>query len=188
MKTRSHLSRRRFIQIAGAAVAAGSTLSCRNNSSRWRFLTDEEARTLAALCDQIIPEDQDPGAASAGVVNYIDVQLYGFLKNHRNRYRQGLVDLDKTTVMRYEKKFADLRADTQRDFLVSLDRDPVWNGTPLKRFFDLVITHTMQGFYGDPRHGGNRDRVSWKMVGLPYPPARGRIRYDLNAPPSAAKS
>ena len=40
----------------------------------------------------------------------------------------------------------------------------------------------MQGFYGDPRHGGNRDRVSWKMVGLPYPPLRGRLRNDLTGP------
>ena len=36
-------------------------------------------------------------------------------------------------------------------------------------FFDLLLTHTRQGFYGDPRHGGNRDLVSWKMVGLPFP-------------------
>jgi gluconate 2-dehydrogenase gamma chain len=40
----------------------------------------------------------------------------------------------------------------------------------------------MQGFYGDPRHGGNRDRVSWKMLGVPYPPVRGRLRYDLTDP------
>jgi hypothetical protein len=37
----------------------------------------------------------------------------------------------------------------------------------------------MQGFYGDPRHGGNLNRVSWKMLRLPYPPVRGR--YDFNA-------
>jgi gluconate 2-dehydrogenase gamma chain len=37
----------------------------------------------------------------------------------------------------------------------------------------------MQGFYGDPRHGGNREGVSWKMLGLPYPPIRGR---QQNAP------
>jgi gluconate 2-dehydrogenase gamma chain len=40
----------------------------------------------------------------------------------------------------------------------------------------------MQGFYGDPRHGGNREGVSWKMLGLPYPPIRGRLRYDVRKP------
>ena len=43
-----------------------------------------------------------------------------------------------------------------------------------KAFFDLVLAHTMQGFYGDPRHGGNREAVSWKMLALPFPPVRGR--------------
>ena len=31
----------------------------------WRFLTLDEARLLAVLCDVIIPPDQDPGAAAA---------------------------------------------------------------------------------------------------------------------------
>jgi gluconate 2-dehydrogenase gamma chain len=38
----------------------------------------------------------------------------------------------------------------------------------------------MQGFYGDPRHGGNRAGVGWKVVGLRYPPIRGRLKYDVN--------
>ena len=37
-----------------------------------------------------------------------------------------------------------------------------WKHISAKSFFDLVLSHTMQGFYGDPRHGGNRERVSWK--------------------------
>jgi gluconate 2-dehydrogenase gamma chain len=43
-----------------------------------------------------------------------------------------------------------------------------------KPFFDMLVAHTMQGFYGDPRHGGNRERASWKMLGVASPPVRGR--------------
>jgi hypothetical protein len=43
-------------------------------------------------------------------------------------------------------------------------------------FFELVLNHTMQSFYGSPRHGGNRDAVSWRMLGVPDPPVRGRSR------------
>ena len=50
-----------------------------------------------------------------------------------------------------------------------------------KTFFDLVRAHTMQGYYGTPRHGGNRDAVSWRMLGLDEPPLRGRAQYDLTA-------
>ena len=46
-------------------------------------------------------------------------------------------------------------------------------------FFELVRSHTMQGYYGTPRHGGNRDAVSWRMLGLDEPPLRGRAQYDL---------
>ena len=38
----------------------------------------------------------------------------------------------------------------------------------------LFMWITRQGFYGDPRHGGNRDAASWKMLALPFPPVRGR--------------
>jgi gluconate 2-dehydrogenase gamma chain len=38
----------------------------------------------------------------------------------------------------------------------------------------MLVAHAMQGFYGDPRHGGNRERVSWKMLGVASPPVRGR--------------
>jgi gluconate 2-dehydrogenase gamma chain len=41
-------------------------------------------------------------------------------------------------------------------------------------FFNLILEHTRHGFYGDPRHGGNRNRISWKMLRLPFPPLRGR--------------
>jgi gluconate 2-dehydrogenase gamma chain len=37
----------------------------------------------------------------------------------------------------------------------------------------------MEGYYGAPRHGGNRDAVSWRMLGLDEPPLRGRAQYDL---------
>jgi gluconate 2-dehydrogenase gamma chain len=55
----------------------------------------------------------------------------------------------------------------------------VWKQTSSADFFQLAVDHSMQGFYGDPRHGGNRDGVSWKMLGVPYPPVRGRLRTDL---------
>jgi gluconate 2-dehydrogenase gamma chain len=54
-------------------------------------------------------------------------------------------------------------------------------GQSSEDFFSLILSHTMQGFYGDPRHGGNRGRASWKMLNLPYPPILGRLHYDLTS-------
>ena len=48
-----------------------------------------------------------------------------------------------------------------------------------KAFFAMAVAHTMQGFYGTPRRGGNRNAVSWRMLGVPVPPVRGRAQYDF---------
>lgn len=44
-------------------MAAGSGIACGKGGAPWRFLTVGEARTLAALSEQIIPADEDPGGA-----------------------------------------------------------------------------------------------------------------------------
>ena len=122
---------------------------------------------MNAICEQIIPADQDPGAREAGVVNYIDVQLSSYFKAYRDTYRRGLASVDALSQARLGRNFAELAAPEQADVLREAEQKA-------KAFFDLVLAHTMQGFYGDPRHGGNREAVSWKMLALPFPPVRGR--------------
>lgn len=177
------LSRRRFVQVAVAAAAAGSGISCGRVGSPWRFFTADEARTLASICDQIIPPDQDPGAGWAGVVNYIDRQLCGPFKSLRKTYRQGIAAVEETSRDTYGASFPDVTSSKQVELLRQMEqgRAPgeVWKQMSSVRFFGLLVDHTMQGFYGDPRHGGNRDAASWKMLDLPYPPIRGRAQYDL---------
>jgi len=122
-----------------------------------------------AICAQIIPSDQDAGAREAGVVNYIDIQLTRHFKPHRDLYRRGLASVDALSQARWGRPFADLAPAAQTDMLRDVEKKA-------KAFFDLILAHTMQGFYGDPRHGGNRDAVSWKMLALPFPQVRGRRR------------
>jgi gluconate 2-dehydrogenase gamma chain len=182
VESRLNFSRRAFLQTAMAAAAA-SGLACGRNGTPWRFLTIEEARALAAMSDQIIPPDQDPGASWAGVVNFIDRQLCGPYKHLQATYRRGLAGVDQSSRGLYEKRFADLGSEQQILVLRQLEEGKapgvIWKQVSSSEFFRYVIDHTMQGFYGDPRHGGNREGVSWKLVGLPYPPIRGR---EQNAP------
>jgi len=179
------LSRRKFLQAAMAmAAATGSGLGCRGARTPWRFLTVDEARTLAALCDQIIPADEDPGAAWAGVVNYIDRQLCGPLEHLCSSYRRGIAAVDQSSRLLYGSAFAELSADRQVELLTLMEQGkaPVeaWKQIASTDFFDLLVNQTMQGFYGDPRHGGNREGASWKMLGIPYPPVRGRLHFDVS--------
>ena len=110
----------------------------------------EEGRIVEALCDQIIPADDAAGAKQAGVLYYIDRQLAGPLKRFQLRYHDRLPAF---------RTLPDLPFDEQTAFLRNLKGDA-------ESFFQLVIDHTMQGFYGSPAHGGNRDEASWKMLGV----------------------
>jgi gluconate 2-dehydrogenase gamma chain len=173
-----NLSRRQFIQL-GAAAAAGGGVSCNRLAvNPWRFFTVAEARTLAAVCDQLIPPDADPGADWARIVNFIDIQLCGPYFPLQKAYRHGLACLDHSSQAQFGKPFASLASDQQILFLRAMETKQLshsgWNEIEPSDFFELLLNHAMQGYYGDPRHGGNRDHVSWKMVGLTYPPVRGR--------------
>jgi gluconate 2-dehydrogenase gamma chain len=178
------LSRRKFLQAAiAAAAASGASVGCGGNKSPWRFLTVDEARTLAAICDQIIPEDKDPGAAWAGVVSYIDRQLCGPLEHLRGAYRSGIAAVDNSSRALHGADFVGLTAVQQVELLTLMEQGRApgdWRNISSAEFFNLLVDQTMQGFYGDPRHGGNREGVSWKMLGIPYPPIRGRLHFDVN--------
>jgi len=181
------VDRRDFLKT-GAVAAASTAVACGGADSPWRALTVAEARTLAAACDRIVPPDGHPGAVEAGAVVFIDRQLATRAKDDLGFWRHGLLALDADARRRHGADFADLAADDQTAILRDIEAgrvDPAdWNGTAAA-FFDRLVSWTMMGFYGDPRHGGNRERVSWRMLGVPDPPVRGRLH---EPPPPANKS
>ena len=170
---RVKLRRRTFLCVGLSAAAAGTAISCArfHAAGAWRFFTSAEAETVEAICDRLIPVDQDPGAREAGVVNYIDIQLTRPFKKHQEAYRKGIAAVDAASRAKFGKRFAGLSSEQQVETLNTVEESSA-------AFFDLILTHARQGFYGDPRHGGNRNMVSWKMLGLPFPPVRGRQQYD----------
>jgi gluconate 2-dehydrogenase gamma chain len=175
MHAKLTLKRRTFLG-AGLSAATGAAISCGGaRNSAWRFFTASEAQTVEAICEQIIPADRDAGARQAGVVDYIDIQLTRHFKRYRKTYRQGLAAVDSASRAKFGKRFAELPADRQTEALIEVEENS-------RAFFDLILNHTRQGFYGDPRHGGNRNMASWKMLGLPFPPVRGRQRYGEEQP------
>ena len=172
MRDRNGVIRRRTFLGGGLAAAGGAAVSCARGGRgpSLRFLTAEEARTGEAIGAQIIPADQDAGAREARVVDYIDIQLPRHFRKHQSAYRQGLAGIDAVSRKRFGKRFVELPSAQQVEVLQDAEENS-------PAFFGLILAHTRQGYYGDPRHGGNRDRVSWKMLGLPFPPVRGRRHY-----------
>ena len=141
-------TRRTFLGSAAVAVS-GVAAGCGGVKSSFRFFTEREARVLDAILAIVIPSDDAPGAREAGVIHYIDRQLKGRFREHQKAYREALANLTESA--------------DEKTLVASH-----------KAFFDLVVTHAMQGFYGNPRHGGNREFASWRMLGIPPAPVRGR--------------
>lgn len=134
------------------------------------FLSPHEAAVVDALVAVIIPsEPGSPGAHEAGVVEYIDRGLAGFLRDLQPVYRQGLRLLaEVTTELTGAADLVELDDEARRRVVARLDRlrhdDPT---DPAGRFYAIVREHTIQGFFGDPAHGGNRDLAGWRLVGFP---------------------
>lgn len=172
------LSRRQFVAAgaaSGAALAIGCSVTGRGNRE---FLSEDEARTLGAICDQIVPADAFPSATQAGVLDYIDRQLVRHYRRHQDKYRQGLKEADARSRSRFGRALAEASAGQQLEVVSELEGRN-------REFFELVRSHTMEGYYGTPRHGGNRNAVSWRMLGLNEPPLLGRAQYDLGKGPQS---
>ena len=173
------------VAIGGAVAGVGGSMLVgridRAPPGGWHFYTPEEARLVEALSEQIIPADQDPGAKDAGVVYFIDRQLTGPYQRYQDQYRAGLAGVAETSRRMFGKDFLALAWNEQTKLLVAMDsgRAPkqCWPSVAAAEFFRLIRDHTMQGFYGSPRHGGNRGYASFKMLGLEYPVVMGQNRY-----------
>jgi gluconate 2-dehydrogenase gamma chain len=176
---RTQMTRRFFLRASSATLLAAPLFNpLPLLGGTWRFFTDTEAQTINALCERIIPSDQDPGASWAGVVEFLDRKLAGYYRRHRQLYRFGLRGVHESSLTLFSKAFVDLACAQQDDLLRKLESNQapgsVWKQISPAEFFNRLVDHTLQGFYGGPRHGGNRDAVSWRMLGLPTPPVRGR--------------
>jgi gluconate 2-dehydrogenase gamma chain len=99
----------------------------------------------------------------------------------------GLASLRKTCLQLYKTPFEELAFDQQTDALrvIEAGKAPkeLWGDLSQQTFFGLVLDHTRQGFYGSPRHGGNRDYVSYRMMGLAYPNLLADSRPGVSEPP-----
>ncbi|MGA9407945.1 MAG: gluconate 2-dehydrogenase subunit 3 family protein [Bacteroidota bacterium] len=183
MNSISKLTRREFIKLAGIIAAGLSFVSGCLTPRRAdkKVLSDDEESLLNAIVEQIIPTDEWSGGRDAGVVNFIRKQLEGPYRRFQGDYRKGLAAITRNCLEKYNEKFEALPWEQQTSFLTDMEsgrlNDGPWkNGFGVK-FFELLRSHSLQGYYGSPRHGGNKNFVSYKMIGLDEFQVIGQNRY-----------
>jgi len=158
------------------------------------FFRPGEVQFVSAAVDRFIPADEEwPAASDAGVVDYIDQQMAGKWGSAGYMYWHGPfkegtpsqgyqlpftpAELFRRAIAAINHHFADagtsfhtLSADEQDKFLeMLLANGMTLEGVPSKVFADFLLQHTIEGFFADPIYGGNKEMVSWRMVGFPGP-------------------
>ena len=167
-------------------------------------LTATEVAFMSAMADTIIPADElSPSGTDCGVVTYVDRQLAGAYGAGAKMYRMGPFQRGKpeqgyqlalTPRQYFEAGIAATNDWSRKTFGKEFDRlSPADRVAALKQmeegkakfehfsstgFFNRVLSIVMEGFFSDPMYGGNRNKVSWTMLGFPGLPATYADKVD----------
>jgi gluconate 2-dehydrogenase gamma chain len=182
------ISRRELLKRAGlagaaaavpAGVLAGETAAAAPEREQLEAFTSDEAATVEAIVERLIPTDASgPGAAEGRVARYIDRALSGELSALAPFYSAGLGAVDDHAEATYGARFTALSAEQQDVVLSAFEAGTVTPTRPApgaggtvpisaSAFFETIREHALQGMFGDPYHGGNANFVGWDLVGFP---------------------
>ncbi|CDG82127.1 gluconate 2-dehydrogenase subunit 3 family protein [Janthinobacterium agaricidamnosum] len=158
------------------------------------FFTGAEWRFIHAACDRLIPHDEHgPGALELGVPEFLDRHMQTPYASGDIWYMQGpyleaapefgyqgrlpLRDILRVGIKVFDqhcaaqfggKVFADLSSGQQDGLLKAAEGGKLkLEHLSEKLFFSNLLAEVRNGYFADPKHGGNKDMGSWKMIGYP---------------------
>jgi gluconate 2-dehydrogenase gamma chain len=157
-------------EVAANDMAGHDAMTPLMGGSHGAFFNDDDARTVAAFAERLMPGAPGrPGATDADVLNYIDLALSGPYADEQDFYRRGLTQLDAHCVAAYGKPFRNLDATQQDETIAALEhgKSTAFSWPTAPAFFNTVRKHTLEGMFADPIYGGNKDFAGWVLVGFP---------------------
>jgi gluconate 2-dehydrogenase gamma chain len=180
------------LNSAGAAATAAAEGKPDSYTPTW--FTADEWRFVTAAADRLIPHDEHgPGAVELGVPEFLDRHMQTpyaagdiwymqgpFLKAEPEFGYQGklpLRDIIRVGIKRFDaycatnfngNKFADLDQAKQEALLKDAEAGKLkFEDISAKTFFSNLLAEVKNGYFADPKHGGNKGMGSWKMIGYP---------------------
>ena len=146
-----------------ATACWAQVLQAQTATPRFAFFDAATAAEVEAIAETILPGDLPPGATpgarEAGVIWFIDGALAGYDKDLRAAYTTGL----RATQAR---RLALFPGSPTIVALSGEQRTTLLRDIETTDFFRMVRRHTILGFFGHPRHGGNRNGASAKLLGV----------------------
>jgi gluconate 2-dehydrogenase gamma chain len=186
-------------QAQAAAAQASNT-----EPDTFLVLTATEQAFLSATADTMIPADElSPSGTACGVVIFIDRQLasawgggakmyrggpfqkgkpeqgYQLSLTPREFFQAGIAAANDWSRATHGKDFDRLSVADRNAALTAMQEGKAeFRGFSSRAFFGQLVAITMQGFFSDPIYGGNRNKVSWQMLGFPGLPATYADKID----------
>lgn len=124
---------------------------------------------LAALAARLLPtDDLGPGAADADVATFFRrVFEDPRLSTVHPLLKRGSAFVLQMARSEAKAAFVDLDGGMQDEIIRRMVEGQVRpNGFSAPMFVRVVMALTLEGFLGDPRHGGNKGGIGWRAVGF----------------------
>jgi gluconate 2-dehydrogenase gamma chain len=160
-------------------------------------LNETEHAFVVAAVDTLIPADElSPSGSECGCAVYIDRQLASAWGGGAKMYRAGpyfkgkpeqgyqlpltpaefvsagIAAANEWSRKTYGHDFDRLDANKRTEALKEMEAGKAeFANFSSRAFFARLLAMTMEGFFGDPIYGGNRNKASWRMLGFPGLPA-----------------
>lgn len=137
---------------------------------------------LEVLFDALIPSDEErqiPGAKNAGAVNYVvhllankgegdEENEYFEINKWRIAYPVWLSLLNDASNIFFKVELNQLNRTQATQLLTALEQGKI-KTTETKenqtKIFQTLWRHCIQACFGDPKYGGNKNRIMWKWYG-----------------------
>lgn len=158
MNRREALKRLAFLtggalSLSTASAVMGGCKIITGDSFSPQTLTPGQNEMVTVISELIIPETDTPGAAEAGVNQFVDKMLTDWnTKEERDHFLKGLEGVNKVSDNDYGKKFLELHSQQQVELLKKLeemaraDKNGA-NNTEMNPFFTQMKEYTLVGYY-----------------------------------------
>jgi hypothetical protein len=161
-----------------------------NESTPIRLFTPEEARTMASVCDRLLPQEDRSAGYRIEILAGIDQRLfehridgyrYEDMPSDEDAYRIAARAFEEMAQEIYAMPFDELQIMQQETLLQSIhDGKPIaaaklWNQMNVERFWSLLLSDCCSAYYAHP--------FAWDEVGFGGPAyPRGYMRLEEGEP------
>ena len=164
------ISRRAVLVSAAIVPVAALTATAQTPAPPASALSDSQLRLLAAIVDRVIPKDElGPSASESGVTEYINRSLADYLAPEKPAFLEGLEQTDAFARRTQNQPFVNLSAEKQDAVLTAMDNGAADGFPNARAFFNRARRLTLEGMFGDPYYGGNKNFAGWDLIRYPGP-------------------